>query len=289
MKKNLLLFGLLSVLIWSCGKDDAPPPPKNNAPTIEVATYTVIESISVDFIIGTVTEDDNDEDALSFEITTNSNDLFEIGKTTGVLSLKAGKQLNFSEAQLHKVTVTVTDGEDEASAEFTINVNNFNIAGPVIDNQAFEVLEDITPSEVIDVVVATDADGDALEFSISINDGDLFVINNAGELSVAEGKELDFETSTEHTIEVMVTDGVEEATAEVQISVLNKIEGPGEDPNSFVTTWDILPSSPKLTIGKNLNYAYDFQIDWGDGTVEHITTDAPIQDIEHGICFGRYV
>jgi hypothetical protein len=241
----------------------------------------VAENIDADFPIGDVVAEDKDADVLTYAITTNSNDLFEIEEATGIISLQAGKSLNFDVAQSHKITITVSDGEDEASAEFTINVNNFNSAGPVIENQAFEVLEDITPSEVIDVFVATDADGDALEFSISTNDGDLFVINNAGELSVAEGKELDFETSTGHLIEVTVTDGVVEATAEVQINVLNKIEGPGEDPNSFVTTWDIFPSDFKLTIGKNLNYAYDFQIDWGDGTVEHITTDEPIQDIEH--------
>jgi len=281
MKKNLLLFGLLSILIWSCGKDDGPTPPKNNAPTIEADAYTVAENIDADFPIGEVVAEDLDTDVLTYTITANSNDLFEIGEATGIISLKAGKSLNFDIAQSHKIKVTVSDGEDEASAKFTINVKNFNIAGPVMENQAFEVLEDITPSEVIDVVVATDADGDALEFSISTNDGDLFVINNAGELSLAAGKELDFETSTGHVIEVTVTDGVEVVTAEIQINVLNKIEGPGEDPNSFVTTWDILPSSPKLTIGKNLAYAYDFQIDWGDGTVEHITTDEPIQDIEH--------
>jgi len=281
MKKKLLFLGVLSVLIWSCGKDDAPTPPKNNVPTIEAATYNVAENIDADFPIGKVTASDADTDVLTYTITANSNDLFEIGEATGIISLKAGKSLNFDIAQSHKITIMVSDGEDEASAEFTINVNNFNIAGPVIENQVFEAAENITSSEVIDVVDATDADGDALEFSITTNDNDLFVINNDGELSLAQGKELDFESSVQHLIEVSVTDGVEEATAVIQINVQNVIEGPGEDPNSFVTTWDIFPSDFKLTIGKNLAYAYDFQIDWGDGTVEHITTDEPIQDIDH--------
>ncbi|MEX0315081.1 MAG: cadherin repeat domain-containing protein, partial [Allomuricauda sp.] len=87
---------------------------------------------------------------------------------------------------------------------------------PVIKAQTFTVLE--SASE-IGTVVATDEDGDQLDFSITANDNDLFAIDNAGKITLAEGRALDFDTTPSHAITVGVDDGEETASAQITINL----------------------------------------------------------------------
>ncbi|KAB5491848.1 MULTISPECIES: BspA family leucine-rich repeat surface protein [Flagellimonas] len=90
---------------------------------------------------------------------------------------------------------------------------------PVIAAQEFTVMEDITPADAIGTVVASDADKDALTFSIKTNDNDLFAITAAGALTLAQGKSLDFATKAQHAITVEVSDGEDTASATITIKV----------------------------------------------------------------------
>ena len=57
-------------------------------------------------------------------------------------------------------------------------------------------------------VAATDADNDTLAYSMTGTDAALFSIDTAtGQLSVAQGAALDYETTTSYTVTVSVTDG----------------------------------------------------------------------------------
>ena len=143
----------------------------------------------------------------------------------------------------------------------------------MIEAQSFEAAEDIADTDVIGTVAATDPEQDALTFSISVNDDDIFEIDaSSGELSLAEGKTLDFETAEGHTITVAVTDGVNDpVSAEITITVTNVYETLAEDPASFVTTWVTTVSNETIKIGVDAALTYDYTIDWGDGTVEDIT------------------
>ncbi len=214
--RNLLLFAFVALTLFSCSKDDEKP---NTPPKMADQAFTVAENISDSQIIGTVTATDTDEDALAFEITTNDKDLFEITEA-GALSLASGKSLDFNTAQSHQIMISVSDGEDEATTKVTITVTNVN-SGAMIDDQTFTVSEDIDDTEVIGTVVATDEDGDALVFSITTNDNGLFEITEAGVLSLADSKSLDFNTAQSHEIMVSVTDGEEEAEAKITITVTN--------------------------------------------------------------------
>ncbi|WP_418500869.1 BspA family leucine-rich repeat surface protein [Flagellimonas sp.] len=94
-----------------------------------------------------------------------------------------------------------------------------NNTAPVIAAQEFTVKEDITPADAIGTVVASDADKDALTFSIKTNDNDLFAITAAGALTLAQGKSLDFATKAQHAITVEVSDGEDSASATITIKV----------------------------------------------------------------------
>ncbi|MCK0159718.1 BspA family leucine-rich repeat surface protein [Allomuricauda sp. F6463D] len=266
------------VLLWSCGKDDGPSVASNEAPTMADQVFQVDETITDAETIGKVAAADADEDVLTFSIITNDSDLFSITKE-GVLSLATGKSLDFSNAVSHKITVKVSDGEEDASATITINVGDINEV-PVFgeESYAFEALEDISDTDAIGTVTATDGDGDTLEYTLTTNDNDLFEINAEGELSLADGKELDFETAEEHVLTVTVTDGTESVDATITITVANVIESMFEDPASFITTWEVPENNFILEIGTNDNFDYDFTIDWGDGTIEQLVD---LQDPTH--------
>ncbi|RIV49357.1 BspA family leucine-rich repeat surface protein [Flagellimonas taeanensis] len=280
--KKLGVAILAMALVWSCGKDDGPTPPKNAMPVIAAQEFNAFEGISDTEVFGTVVATDADKDALTFTIKTNDNALFEI-TAGGELSLATGKALDFATKAQHTITVEVSDGTDAASATITIKVvkegTDPNNTAPVIDAQEFTVAEDITDTATIGTVVATDVDGDALSFNIVTNDTDLFMISGTGVLTLATGKALDFETKTQHSITVRVSDGDRTATAQITIKVTNVVEdgevGLADDPASFVTTWKTTVANQEIVIGTDANYIYDYAIDWGDGIVEQVASGDP--------------
>ncbi|MDC6386883.1 BspA family leucine-rich repeat surface protein, partial [Muricauda sp. SK9] len=271
--KKLGIALMASALVWACGKDDGPAPVKNSAPVIKAQEFTAFEGITDTQTIGTVVATDADKDALTFSIKTNDNEFFEI-TATGALSLAPGKTLDFATKAQHTITVEVSDGDDSATATITIKVSLTDPQNnaPVMADQGFSVAENIADNEVIGTVVATDADSDALTFDIFTNDNDLFEISTAGELSLAAGKQLDFETATQHNITVQVSDGTATAQATVTITVEDVYESLASDPNAFVTTWKTTVANEEIVIGVRDNLTYDYTIDWGDGTVEEIST-----------------
>lgn len=273
--KKLLYTTVLALAIVACSKDDGPA---NSAPTIGAKTFTASEDIGDTKLIGTVTATDKDGDELSFSIGKNSGELFEITKD-GALSLATGKGLDFETAASHSITVAVSDGSASASATITINVTDVDDdpnSAPVVVTEGFEVPEDITGP--IGTIEATDADNDPLEFGIKTDESGLFVISQAGELTLAEGKALDFETAQSHQILINVTDGIATTEATITVTVTDVDESLAKDPNSFVTTWKTDADMETITIYLDTDYAYNFTVDWGDGTVETVTSN---ENLEH--------
>ncbi|MFD2098364.1 BspA family leucine-rich repeat surface protein [Flagellimonas iocasae] len=397
--KKLLYLVIMVLTLLSCSKDDSPskptptptPTPENTAPVITntTKTFTVAENINDTFVIGTMTATDADDDTLTFSITTNSDNLFEIS-ATGALSLAAGKTLNATTKSSHALSIGVNDGTVTTKANFTVNVTQVVATNepPVIQAQSFEVAENIADTEIFATVVATDADndqadltftmvedasghfditpngglklgdgesldfatpehtftvsvsdgntaaqatititvtevvvvvineapsieaqlfevpedisdsdiigtvlaadpdeGDTLSFSIAANDNGLFEITEEGELSLAGGQSLDFETTDEHTITIEVTDDNNDpVSTEITITVTNVIENLFEDPESFITIWQTSSQSESISIGVNagLNLPFNYTVDWGDGTVENIAHSNTISHVYAG-------
>lgn len=272
---------IAAALLWSCGKDDDPKEFDNFAAVIYDQAFNLSGTITDAQEIGLVKAfDSNMGTVITYAITTNHNDLFQIGETTGLLKLKAGKELNLSVDPLQKITVSVTDGEGEMNdAQITICDCTPRFAQ---ESYEFEMEEVISDAVLIHTFEVADADTDVAEliFGIPTNDNSLFEINELGELSLAPGKSLDFETATEHNIIVSVTDGTETSEVEVKILVLNVVEGLADDPESFITKWQTQSDGEQIVIGANSNYGYDFTVDWGDGTVEDVIEINP-ETFEH--------
>ncbi|MFN3137154.1 MAG: BspA family leucine-rich repeat surface protein [Allomuricauda sp.] len=167
--------------------------------------------------------------------------------------------------------------EDDAGYPIATN------RGPVMVAQSFNPSEDISDTDIIGIVKAFDADGNALTFSLTANDDDMFELTSDGQLSLATGKNLDFETKPQHSITVTVTDGITNPiSTNVTIEVENVIETLFEDPAAFITEWEVVDEQT-LTIGTNMDYDYDFTVDWGDGSgLEVVTQQNPTHEYSTG-------
>ena len=112
---------------------------------------------------------------------------------------------------------------------------------PTIDEQEFSVSEAAASGDVFGTVSAADAEGDALTFQITVNDNGLFAITTSGQLSLATGQSLDFESSQSHTITVQVSDGTSEVTATITINVIDVDENtmPTISAQAFTVAEDI--------------------------------------------------
>ncbi len=146
----------------------------------------------------------------------------------------------------------------------TIDTNN---EAPVFNAQTFIAAEDIADDTVIGTVSATDPEEDNLTFLLTQNNEDLFELTSTGELSLAAGKNLDFEKETSYAITVEVSDGINKASAVISITVENVVE-------PFITTWETTMANEEIVFDINPDFTYDYTIDWGDGTIEDNQTTA---------------
>ena len=189
---------------------------KNVAPTMLNQKFSTLESIHHSNKIGMVHATDLNFDALKFEMVTNDNDLFTISEK-GRISLVEGKSLHHEEAAQHTITVRVSDNEFEATAEITISVRKDK--APTADPQEFNVSENISHKATIGNVFARDPERKNPSFSLKTNDNGLFEITKSGELSLVEGKVLDFENAAQHQIIVTASDGYNQIDIPVTVIV----------------------------------------------------------------------
>lgn len=189
---------------------------KNVAPTMLNQKFSTLESIHHSNKIGMVHATDLNFDALKFEMVTNDNDLFTISEK-GRISLAEGKSLHHEEAAQHTITVRVSDNEFEATAEITISVRKDK--APTADPQQFNAAENISHKATIGNVFARDPERKNPSFSLKTNDNGLFEITKSGELSLVEGKVLDFENAAQHQIIVAASDGYNQIDIPVTVIV----------------------------------------------------------------------
>ena len=109
----------------------------------------------------------------------------------------------------------VANDSNETQDVFAFSLNS----SPVIDSQALSVAENDNGTEPFGTVLATDSES-AVNYAITGGAGtSLFTIDeSSGELSVASGSSLDFESTKVYLLEVTVTDA-QGATANAIITV----------------------------------------------------------------------
>ena len=211
----------------------------DNAPIIIAAqSFSIDENSANGSIIGTVIATDVDASPTTYQDWTitsgNTNAAFAIDSSSGELSVATGSELDHESTASYTLELSASDGVNTASAEtLSINVDDVNDNAPIITpSQSFEIAENSTDGSIIGTVVATDVDTIPTTYQdwtiTSGNTEEAFAIDaSSGELSVATGSELDYESAASYTLALSVSDGVNSASAEtLSINLSNVNEQP---------------------------------------------------------------
>jgi Ca2+-binding RTX toxin-like protein len=183
----------------------------NHAPNgASLSGGSVVENAANGTVVGTVTGTDPDAGSmLTYSLTNDAGGRFTINSATGQITVANGALLDFETATSHNITVRVTDqGGLIFDKNFTIGLSNANEAPTGASLSGGSVAENAANGTVVGTVTGTDPDsGSVLTYSLTNNAGGRFTINSmTGQITVANGALLDFETATSHNITVRVTD-----------------------------------------------------------------------------------
>lgn len=157
----------------------------HSSPEISAVVTTMNENINagttvVDFT-NTVTGNDlnSDGSAVLYAITEgNTAGIFAINLSSGIVSIAAGKTLDYEAATSHVLTVSAANDTLSNTATVTVNVNNINEYTPVIDGGGTASISLSENSTMVTTVTASDADGgDKITYSLAGVDQARFTIN----------------------------------------------------------------------------------------------------------------
>ncbi|ANW25609.1 adhesin [Vibrio coralliilyticus] len=242
------------------------------------------------YVIGTVSATDADGEAITYSIKTNVfNDadeaLFEIDSGTGDISLTVAGVIAFTNdyelaTNVHNLVVTATEvaglGEVKATdVNVTLEEINLDDNAPVFDpndgdQYSFSYFENNNDEYVIGTVSATDADGEAVTYSIKTNvfnesNEPLFVINpSSGAISLTSAGVLAFTNNFE-------------ALANVHNLVITATEVDGFGTQK-ATDIDVVLS--ELNVNE-IPVAEDFDVDAGDAIIVPIVFDSDDESLDH--------
>ncbi|QNP30989.1 cadherin domain-containing protein [Cylindrospermopsis curvispora] len=210
----------------------------NEAPsfTNTTATFPVAENSTTVGTIAPATDPDAG-DTLTYTLSGADGDKFNIDSSTRLLSFKTAPNFEVpgsaAGTNAYSVTVTATDGGGLTTTQaVTVNVTDVQEVGnpPVITSSStFSVTENST---AVAIIVATDADGNTLTYSISGGaDRSLFTINGTtGALSFVTAPNFeapgDVGSNNVYNVQIGVTDGNNPVTQDLIINVTNINEAP---------------------------------------------------------------
>jgi len=215
----------------------------NENPVIEDQTFDISENSANGQSIGIILATDPDAgQSLTYSIIDgNTNSAFQINPTSGELTVANSTILDFESFPSFQLTVLVEDdGQGNLTDQANITVNLLDVnENPVIEDQTFEIDENSANGQLVEIILATDPDaGQSLTYSIiDGNTSGAFQINSTlGELTVANGSALDFESIPTFQLTVLVEDNgqgnlTDQATITVNLIDLN--ENPVIENQSF--------------------------------------------------------
>ena len=219
----------------------------NEPPTISGGPFTISENSAISTFVGTVITSDVDAgDTFTYTITASDpSTAFAIGQSSGDITVSDSGLLDFETTPTLTITVEITDsGTLTDSADIVINLTDANDPPILTPAGPFDLAENSADaSNVGPPLVATDDDiaaGDTLTFTITAgNDSGTFAIGeSSGQITVANGSLLDFETPpTSYDLTVQVEDNAGATDTEtVTINLINANEPPTISGGPFVIT-----------------------------------------------------
>ncbi|XP_066284098.1 cadherin-23-like [Branchiostoma lanceolatum] len=202
---------------------------------------------------------------------------FEIGSSTGVLSIVSSPNLNYETETQYLLQIELNDGTGAgrltSTVTYTVNIRDINEAPTFSDTSlTYEIDENTAGGVTIcptsnaactTTLQGTDPDGDTLTYTLisysPVEDGysNPFQLTPSGNDLVIEtvtSPELDFERTTAYTLKIRVTDGSTSgsmsSTGEITINLVDLDETPEwrNLPNSVTVSEDLAGNQKVYTV-----------------------------------------
>ena len=210
-----------------------PPAFTNRTPSFDIA-----ENVAIGTAVGSVSVS-NATGGETFSIEDVSGK-FAVGTTTGAIMVKGA--LDFEMKSNYSVMVLVSNSDGGDMANVSISVTDVNET-PNIETASFTVSENSAAGTFVGQVVASDPDvmnpafGTLYYTLVDFTPGaaSLFKIDVSGRITVAQGANLDYETTNLYYVKAIATDGSLSDTAMVTVAV-SDVDEPASS-SSSVATW----------------------------------------------------
>jgi hypothetical protein len=262
------------------------------APEVDiVATPSVIENEDSK-TIATLSITNRGDTEINFEITGEDSDKVVFNPDTNSIELISA--LDHETNETLDITLVVTDDQgniqlndisidvedvNEAPSMLTMTHNNLLSANASINDvqaNASNISETSELGSVVADITVADPDGDTVQYTLVGAGSDNFAISNSGEITLTS--ELNFESQSEFTIQVVSSDGINEIVQDVVIYVVNDNEAPSVTLDNFTVAENAASGTTLATAtgldpeGSNVSYflsgqgSDNFQID-ADGNI----------------------
>ena len=189
----------------------------NDPPDIAPQVFDVDENSPADTYVGLTEATDPDGDNLIYQILGGTGQgFFNVNSVTGQVTVAQGTDLDYEKIPEYMLAVQVQDdgnGHLANQAMMTIHINNINDMNrpPNIADQYFTVEKNSPAGTYVGDVFAGDPDGDSLTYQIDGGTGQgSFNVNPVtGQITVAQGADLDYEKTPEYTLQIQVQEDSE--------------------------------------------------------------------------------
>ena len=241
---------------------------------------------------------------------------FVIDAATGQIRVAHGAHLDYETAHSHQLTVQATHVANDlpdghivnAVISVTINVTDVDESPPTIppvappsalelDPAIREVAENAPAGTPVGApVAARGGSGDPLTYSLS-GSGAFTIDSATGQIRVAAGAVLDYESTPSHAVTVTVTGGGDEATAGVTITVTDVNEAPARPQAPAVNASPVAPRTaldvtwtapanigPPIT-DYDVRYRKQGEQQWTQQPFTGRATSTTIRDLEPGATY----
>jgi surface protein len=243
--------------------------------TAEDFSVTIDENPEAKQSLGTL-KATTTEGTLSYALASQTPEgALSIDASTGELTVADITKFDYEVNKTITAQAVATAGAVSDTAIVTVTLKDVDEA---IVAEAFSATIDEEPdaNQVLGTLKASASMG-TLTYAIVAGQADsAFAVNaTSGELSVADPKAFDYETSPTVKATYEVSNGTDTQQGSITVT-LNDIVEVEAGTIPFVTTWEVSFSVGRsITIPTDASYTYGYTVDWGDGsTSENQTGDA---------------
>ncbi len=200
----------------------------NSPPTVNNATFSIVNNSAVGATVGTVTASDPENNPLTFSITNGNTDTDNDGtrpfaiNNSGVITVTDPG--DFGTNNSFNLTVTANDGNATGNGAIVVNLTSPVNRPPVVNDAVFSISKTSPNDTVVGTINATDPDNNPLTYSITAGnpdtDGDTikaFAISNTGVITVTDANDVSAQTNP-FNLTIQANDG---ALTDTGIATIN--------------------------------------------------------------------